>query len=148
MTTENFLEALKETEFVKETIRHIWGLTDNIKELITFRGETERALDEHRIRLEALERGKGQNKQPIVDTKKPTPDPFTGNPKDLSWRDWSYRLKVFMGTRSPALRAAMVSIEHRTTPVESGELETLGVPHEDDTNLGRSWLSGPRTGHM
>ena len=113
-TFENLAQAIQGTGIYQETVRHIRGIAEKIKDFDLFKTETNRSLDEHRIRLEALERGKNQHRQSIVDSKLLMPDAFTGSPKELSCHDWSYRLKVFMGTRPPSLRDAMAAVEHRS----------------------------------
>ena len=64
-TLENLVQALQGTDFYRETVRHIQGIAQKIKDFDFFRTEPTRTIDEHRIRLEALERGKSQPRQSV-----------------------------------------------------------------------------------
>ena len=53
----------------------------------------------------------------LIDPKTLIPDAFSGEPKGQPWRDWSYRLKSFVGSLQPTLQNAMERTEHKSTPV-------------------------------
>ena len=74
----------------------------------------------HRIQLEAQQStspGSAPHRRSVIDPKTLIPDAFSGEPKTLSWRDWSYRLKSFVGSLQPKLHNAMERTEHKITPV-------------------------------
>ena len=59
-TLANLVSMLQETDFYRETVRHIKGIAQKIKETDDLRSDTDRRIDEHRIRLEALEEARSR----------------------------------------------------------------------------------------
>ena len=63
----------------------------------------------------------------LIDPKMLIPDAFSGEPKTQSWRDWSYRLKSFVGSLQPKLQNAMERTEHKSNPVLEADFTNLGI---------------------
>ena len=63
----------------------------------------------------------------LIDPKMLIPDAFSGEPKSQSWRDWSYRLKSFVGSLQPKLQNAMERTEHKSNPVLEADFTNLGI---------------------
>ena len=71
--------------------------------------------------------GTASYRRSLIDPKTLIPDAFSGEPKGQPWRDWSYRLKSFVGSVQPTLQNAMERTEHKSTPVLEGEFANLGI---------------------
>ena len=86
----------------------------------------------HRVQLEGAQ-GTGGGPphggpaRSLIDPKTLVPEAFSGEPKTIAWRDWSYRLKSFVGAVQPTLQNAMERTEHKTTPVMESDFATLGI---------------------
>ena len=63
----------------------------------------------------------------MIDPKTLIPDTFSGEPKIIAWRDWSYRLKSFVGAFQPTLQNAMGRTESKTTPVHESDFAALRI---------------------
>ena len=83
----------------------------------------------HGLQLEAQQSSSGSApyRRSLIDPKTLIPDAFSGEPKTQSWRDWSYRLKSFVGSLQPKLHNAMERTEHKTTPVLEADFTNLGI---------------------
>ena len=85
--------------------------------------------------------GTSTHHRSLIDPKTLMPDAFSGEPKSQSWRDWSYRLKSFIGSMQPKLQNAMERAEHKVTPVSDTEFAQLaierpeGPAHSEDERL-------------
>ena len=71
--------------------------------------------------------GTSTHHRSLIDPKTLMPDAFSGEPKSQSWRDWSYRLKSFIGSMHPKLQNAMERAEHKVTPVSDTEFAQLAI---------------------
>ena len=71
--------------------------------------------------------GTATHRRSLIDPKTLMPDSFSGEPKSQSWRDWSYRLKSFVGSLQPKLQNAMERAEHKLTPVLEIEFAQLAI---------------------
>ena len=82
----------------------------------------------HKIQLEAQQSSSvSPYRRSLIDPKTLIPDAFSGEPKTQSWRDWSYRLKSFVGSLQPKLHNAMERTEHKITPVLEADFTNLGI---------------------
>ena len=86
----------------------------------------------HRVQLESAQGTgggsfHGGHARSLIDPKTLVPEAFSGEPKSIAWRDWSYRLKSFVGAVQPTLENAMERTEHRTIPVLESDFTALGI---------------------
>ena len=71
--------------------------------------------------------GTASYRRSLIDPKTLIPDAFSGEPKGQPWRDWSYRLKSFVGSVQPTLQNAMQRAEHKSTPVLDEDFASLNI---------------------
>ena len=76
----------------------------------------------HRVQLESAQGTgggplHGGHARSLIDPKTVIPEAVSEDSKIIPWRDWSYRLKSFVGAVQPTLQNAMERTEHKTTPV-------------------------------
>ena len=74
------------------------------------------------------------SRNPLVDPKHMLPEAFSGA-KGTSWRDWSYKLKAFVGACAPDLKKALEGAERLETPITDDDLQTYGVSVDLDVQL-------------
>ena len=61
----------------------------------------------HQLQKDQSTSGAAPHRRSLIDPKTLIPDAYSGEPKSQSWRDWSYRLKSFIGSIQPSLQNAM-----------------------------------------
>ena len=84
----------------------------------------------HRVQLDAqptTASGTASYRRSLIDPKTLIPDAFSGEPKGQPWRDWSYRVKSYVGSVQPTLQNAMERTEHKSTPVLETEFANLNI---------------------
>ena len=81
----------------------------------------------HQLQKDQATSGKASHRRSLIDPKTLIPDAYNGEQKSQSWRDWSYRLKSFIGSIQPSLQNAMERAEHKMTPVLENEFAQLAI---------------------
>ena len=84
----------------------------------------------HRLHMDAQPTtvsGTASYRRSLIDPKTLIPDAFSGEPKGQPWRDWSYRVKSYVGSVQPTLQNAMERTEHKSTPVLETEFANLNI---------------------
>ena len=65
--------------------------------------------------------------KPLLDSKTMAPDTFSGESKSMAWRDWSYRVRSWVGSYYPKLRNLMERVEQSARAVTEDDILTEGV---------------------
>jgi len=63
----------------------------------------------------------------LIDSKSLSPENFSGDKNSITWRDWSFRMRSFVGSGYPKLRNLMERAEQKATPVTESEILSEGV---------------------
>ena len=63
----------------------------------------------------------------LIDAKHLAPENFSGDKGSVTWRDWSFRTRSFVGSMSPKLRNLMERAETKITPVTENDIVAEGV---------------------
>ena len=63
----------------------------------------------------------------LIDSKSLSPENFSGDKNSITWRDWSFRTRSFIGSSYPKLRNLMERAEQKATPVTESEILAEGV---------------------
>ena len=76
---------------------------------------------------QAAPTGAGGKTKSLLDAKSLAPENFSGDKGSITWRDWSFRTRSWVGSSYPKLRNLMERAEQKSTPVTESEIIAEGV---------------------
>ena len=73
----------------------------------------------------------------LIDPKSLSPENFSGDKNSVTWRDWSFRMRSFVGAGYPKLRNLMERAEQKATPVTESEIlaESVSLAEVEDLKV-------------